>query len=439
MTSDGPSSASRWARFARSASTALPLLLVISLLVHFLHDGIWLFPFESAQLDAWLLLREPRTSQDIILVTIDDDDYERLFGGTSPLNTRQLGNVIDAIVAGRPRAVGIDIDTSAQAFGRPNAVPTGPTIVWAEDGRLSGDTVLPIPARGGAAAARESGIALFPLDRDGVVRRYQRCFKTPGGARPAFALRLVGAARQGSAACGPKSSADEVILDFAGDRRSFPRISASSVLAGAQGRLWGTQSPIRGKIILLGGVYSAARDTYVTPLGLMAGVELAAAATESEMRGGGIRVLHRIVLTGAELLIGVLLVAVHSLLRPGIALALSLVALLAGPLLASWLAFTTLAYWVNAVPPLFAVLLHQLYEQSRRRGGSEANIAPAVGRAVAQTNPLDAGRLKHKRGVSPAGLAAIAVVWWLVNWLSRRQAEPPLGRPRSRSPRITDE
>ena len=42
-------------------------------------------------------------------------------------------------------------------------------------------------------------------------------------------------------------------------------------------------------MVLLGGLFHAARDEYTTPLGRMAGVQLMAHAVESELQGGGFR------------------------------------------------------------------------------------------------------------------------------------------------------
>ncbi len=50
----------------------------------------------------------------------------------------------------------------------------------------------------------------------------------------------------------------------------------------AKSEAWSTNSPLKGKIVLLGGMYHAARDSYSTPHGPRYGVELIAQALATE-------------------------------------------------------------------------------------------------------------------------------------------------------------
>jgi CHASE2 domain-containing sensor protein len=89
--------------------------------------------FEAAARDAQARLLAPRTSDRIVLVEIDDRDYELLFQGRSPLAPDMVQRVLDAIRAGGPRAIGVDLDTSHPTFRNVEFVAEGTPMVWARD------------------------------------------------------------------------------------------------------------------------------------------------------------------------------------------------------------------------------------------------------------------------------------------------------------------
>jgi len=413
---------------------ALLLLVAVSLMVHFLTRGPWLFPFESAQLDSWLLLKQPRKPEHIILVIIDESDYADLFMAASPLDSSQVKRILDAILAGQPRVVGFDIDTAAQSFkGLTIPIPP-PSVVWAEDA-LSGNSedgsLEPLGALGGKRSGILSGLALFPQDADGVVRRYLSCFETTRGRMPSFPIAVLEAARGRRVECSHRSRAAEVILNFAGDRLAFHRLRASDVIEGAKGSAWTNQGPLRDKIVLVGGAYRAARDEYITPLGPMTGVELAAAALESESLGGGIRPINKGIFLAFELLVGVVVILLHVYFQTSRAVLFSLTAIVVGTFLSSWVAFATLAYWINGIPVLVAVLLHQLYEQCRPAvGGAPRGIGKhASFRVPDKVEPRGSQRmLGRKPPLIWMAFALIAV--WVV--LSRRRPDSEVTSPPSR-------
>jgi CHASE2 domain-containing sensor protein len=139
--------------------------------IHELADQTWLVKrLETANLDALFSGKQWKVSKDVVVVSITDDDYQTEFGGISPLNAGKLMEVIDAILAGGPKALGVDFDTSAWA-----ALPAkyaGKPIVWArealgESGSLTLGKVL-----GGTEEVCYGVPAYFP-DEDGIVREYK--------------------------------------------------------------------------------------------------------------------------------------------------------------------------------------------------------------------------------------------------------------------------
>src|SRR5262249_14189611 len=228
----------------------------------------------------------------VVIVSIDDEDYKALFNATSPLNSEDLQKLLAAIAKGQPKVVGVDIDTSSESFQAIQTPDQWPAIVWGRDAVWKEETrtFRVLPVLGGKDPARNLdsvGIAQLPLDADGIVRRYQRRFPIEGGGKTdSFPWAVVEAAcatphpMAGCNAVEKKvgSSKRGLVLNFAGQRFSFTPLSARYVLQVKDQPGWATNGPLREQIVLLGGNYRAARDTQVTPVGPMQGVQLMAQA-----------------------------------------------------------------------------------------------------------------------------------------------------------------
>src|SRR5258707_11142355 len=93
---------------------AAAVIVVVSLATSVL-EHLGLFDhFETTGLDAFNLLQPVRDPADLVVIGIHDADYDApgLFNATSPLNCRTVQRVLEAIVAGRPMVIGVDLDTS---------------------------------------------------------------------------------------------------------------------------------------------------------------------------------------------------------------------------------------------------------------------------------------------------------------------------------------
>ena len=337
--------------------------------------------FETTGLDAFNVLRRPIDPSDVVLLGITDADYGSLFNETSPLACEPLRRILDAIAAGNPRVVGVDLDTSASTFACLRGNHAWPPVVWAVDATWDEDanTFTEIPPLAGQGAGNDaSGIALLPQDADGVVRRYYRYLPMRGGERrPTFAWSVVqrGCIAECDTCCRAAMSAspdDGLRLNFAGERFNFKPLSVQFVLdaaanSRAPGSVWGTQGLLTQKIVLLGGYYRQARDTEATAIGSISGLQINAQAIESELHGGGIRPMNRWLEFTFDLLAGCVLVIVNYELRTRLARALGLSLLLVPVLclVASFLAFSAFALWFNFVPVVVSVLVHQFYQHAR--------------------------------------------------------------------------
>jgi CHASE2 domain len=367
-----------WGRFGGAAW----VIVIVSLATQLLDRIGFLDHFETAGLDAFNLLRPARDPTDIVVVGILDEDYDApgLFNATSPLRCDSVRRILKVIAEGRPTVIGVDLDTSAAGFGCLDIPREWPPIVWVQDaiwkpGRRIFAEIAPLGGGGPRRAVDQQGLGVMPQDADGVIRRYYRELPLANGRfGRTFPWAVVKTACTAGcqACCRVTAAADEspreaLRLNFAGERFNFAPLSVSYVLRMANAPGWQTNGPLTGKIVLLGGAYRPARDTQVTPVGTMNGVQIMAQAIESELHGGGIRPLNEGLALALDFVSGWILVLIQYRFRDRLALALA-ISLLVIPLLClvgSYVAFSTLALWFNFVPVVVSVLIHELYEHAR--------------------------------------------------------------------------
>jgi CHASE2 domain-containing sensor protein len=362
----------------KSAFVVVSIAAISSLLSH----AGCLIGSESIALDTLLRLKAHKRAEHVSIVGISETDYEQLFDRSSPLDPGKVFEVIEAIQRGNPAVVGVDlhmgpmpVDTAPDYQETMNWSP----IVWA---------LTPDELSGHQAVGRLEGLAVLPMDSDGIIRRHRRQFEehTLNG-KPLDSLHWAiskaycsGRPSGESQACSEimheeDCAEEDLLLNFSGDRFSFDRVSAESVLKAARGPNWGgPESPFHGDIVLLGGLYSEARDTHRTPLGEMAGVELLALAIESELIRGGIRRTNELTMFVMEIAGGFLIVALYHMVTLRRAFWLSFVII---PLLAfasSIVSFYTLAKWANFVPVLVGTVIHQLYESAKMARSADGRL-----------------------------------------------------------------
>ena len=319
---------------------------------------------ETAALDFQMRLRAPAAPSQVAIVRISDDDYRNLFESRSPLDAGRLQKLLEAIALGKPKAIGIDIDTSASQFqDLPVSLGT-PPIVWARngifsnrDGRFHLQNVL-----GGKQPAPPSGLAVLREDADGVVRRYQRVYPTnDDNAFPSLPWAMV--SKLGSQLSGTQQ---ELFINYVrtGDGSGRVNLPASHVLELANSQGWQTDGPLKDKIVLLGGDY-AVQDEHQTPVGWMLGVEVLANVIETELQGGGTRPASRAVIGLLQVFDGLALLLLFQLYRLRTAFLFSMLSVPVLAVLCSLAASGSLAQWSYFAPVLLAVLLQQLYERMK--------------------------------------------------------------------------
>lgn len=346
------------------------VLLITGLMFLLEHQGCT-HSWEMAGLDSFVRFNAPRYSDDIVVVEITDDDYEHHFHSRSPLDAGLLATLLTAIHSAHPALIVLDIDTSDDSFRKLDelGVAAWPEVLWARvpkrtpRGEHPGDGYLAAlePVAGGLVTdASRMGVPIFPVDSDGVVRRYRQQIDTSAGTLPSLSWN---AARRYNIKS--KERAGDILFNFPGDRYAFPIVQAGEFLGPADPQGWGR---ILGrKIVMVGGDYAAGRDTYFTARGEMAGVELVAHAAQSDLAGGGIGESSFLVSAAFDIVFGTLLVLLFFRLQLQPAFVICLACLLVLPVAASWVTFRSLAYWVSFIPLILGMLLHQLYDYDREQ------------------------------------------------------------------------
>lgn len=232
------------------------------------------------------------------------------------------------------------------------------------------------------------GVPSFPMDADGVVRRYRRrFFVIEKGAdhyppnRP-LAQEMNSLPRAVAAAFGNEDtghSSEDVILRFARDENVFNPNEANDFLPPlpSRARPIPSQAEIEEvltvrprRIVLIGGTYKGARDIYRTPLGPMPGIRLLAQALQTDLHENieGISETGDLGKFAAELLAGLLLILLwnakvvtqHLSTRDIFALSL-------GGIFAVFFGFSRVLFgygiWLDSIAILVGVIIHQVVEE----------------------------------------------------------------------------
>jgi hypothetical protein len=338
-----------WPKVARSRGVPLlfrrrpfdvaPWLIVVLTAVagYYLEKFEFVHLLEMQGLDVQLAIQGTEPSQDIYIVNITDEDYSNMFGAKSPLNACTVKNLVSAVMDLNPKVIGVDLyttDTAWQTVCNPDqckpgtqlpeadhkaskdsSAPdltclepkNGPTVIWAAipESKTSqemytwenteNERLVVLPPLGGHWPDWEffSGIPGFPQDSDGKVRKYVGQFSVYGKTAAPLVIDSFSAAIAKEYGARARGGRKPRIFDF-GSPTKFPSMSAQDLIdcqtPPCVFKTDGVAAPSpRGRIVLIGGQFRAARDAYESPSGPMSGVRLNAMAIESDLRGGGIK------------------------------------------------------------------------------------------------------------------------------------------------------
>jgi CHASE2 domain-containing sensor protein len=362
--------------FVKRGLRATPVIvLLILLVVVFSRLGV-LHKFETVALDSEMRVNVAPAQSDVAIVNIIDEDYQRIFESQSPLNPGKLHDLIDDIASGGPKVVGADIDTSDKQFQvTPRIETSWPPIIWEREvkhlpesvnERLEPKSVL---GERGPVFDQESGLAHLIADSDDkVIRRYPRFLETSEGLLPSFAWAVVHKFDPEKTKTLDENT-DPLLIRYSGDREGSHRFEFTATKVHELSQQWRDNpgsSPIRGKIVLLGGSYLD-KDQYDTPLGRMIGVRILGSVIETELAGGGFKAPNKFTIALLEIFDGLLLILLFHIVRPLKALLISAVIIPILSLACSLISFGSVSRWAYFAPVLIGVLLYELYEDFRRR------------------------------------------------------------------------
>jgi CHASE2 domain-containing sensor protein len=391
-----------WKYLLRPAHVVL--VVGVLLAVQFFEHWGWLEAPSAALLDSFSILTQGEVPSNVVLVEITEDDYREVFKQTSPLDPQLISQLVETASRFGPLAVGVDIDTSSEVFANVNPSTGAIPVVWAVGARSATEQndghreptaagiLNPFHERETELVADRvlgsdwgpnlrGGLSVFVADADTVVRRYSRGFSvaTVGGHARHVESFPMAVCRTARAAADIQTSSEPVLIRFPPRNHGPVRLPSSFVLHAAAEHAAHPDRPwpalldrFRGRVVLIGGTYAAARDSIATPNGRISGLSLIAAAVETELAGGGMGNVHRLAMLTLDVGLAVLLIYF------GYALTLRMMlvggaAVIAGVTLLSFFVFSSGLVFLNAAPLLAGVLLHQW---GHRLSGHQAHGQP---------------------------------------------------------------
>lgn len=329
----------------------LLFVVFITLAVQVLEFYGWLQSAEDKILDHLVLKGSPaKTESPIVTLEIDDQSYRQCFENKSPLDPQTLLRAVKFADASGAAVIGIDVITDDKAYLNAD-FNEWQNEVWIADNSAEQQTV-PVwnwmlgrsnefSANPGKVFGEERspghpswGIPIFPADSDASIRKTYQLVRSEGSLQPMASWALNIAQRYcekwpGKCSCekaplvckkdgvregdrgteplfisygGPPPARFQFRDVFRCDEVKQPESSEYSSVSlerkylrplpnGSLSDVF--TSTISGKIVLIGGQYRAARDTYETPVGSIPGVLINGYAIQSQIQGNLLPEEHR--------------------------------------------------------------------------------------------------------------------------------------------------
>jgi CHASE2 domain len=325
------------------------------------------------------------------VVRIDDPSYKELFESKSPLKACKLTELLNKISTANTALIVVDIDTSDPSFAPLQAEKFHDRrIIWSE-GAQSVEEAEPNrnyefhrePPKwiasgvlgGDSTPGRLHAIAAMEPDRDCIIRGYFLTMNvlTTNPSDPAHpkieaCTTLPRRIIQEYKGLADTRENGKVLFDLS-DPSRYKGLSASDVWhmtpdshgkpdKSVTGETWNRMAD--GKIILLGGTFSAARDKYPTPVGYVDGVKLIGMAVDSALSGPEINSPSKLFLFGLDFLFGLAFVLVAYLVSPRRLVVLAVIGPVIGVAL-SLIFFRNCSMFLSFVPVNFGIYLHLVH------------------------------------------------------------------------------
>jgi CHASE2 domain-containing sensor protein len=353
-----------WRRLLRATP-----IIVASIFLTLIYGNTPVFrKLENLVSDSMMRIREPQGTSNIVIVRITDDYYKKEFGGKSPLDPEKLNQIIGAIAAGRPKVIGVALDTSSETFKSLSRTPDWPPIIWARDATYSSvhGKYLLSGVLGIDSPSVSYGLVVLKLDSDAVIRRYSRWYDTDAGPVPSLPWAMLkkfrNDERQLSAAPDFK---DEFLINYVGPANSpyFTHVPVEH-LDKMRKQGIGESSIFENRMVILSGDYGA-QDEHNTPVGRMIGAEVLASIAETEQQGGGRKPAGKVAIALLAIFDSIVLLSLIHVFGLGKTLLMSVVLVPVLALLFSVVLFGSLYYAGTLAVVLIAVLSYEVYETGK--------------------------------------------------------------------------
>lgn len=456
-----PAPQHQWQQFPRHFAFAFVWILLLAAGTYKLERAGVLKGIDFQGLDRWLHVGAVKTSGSVTIVEIGDKDYQGMFRGRSPLCRDGLLQLVAKVRSYGPAVIGVDVnsasdtsdscaDRDANTLAQLTAGRRSP-VVWAQvtadseipsglrpsvgHRRKNGEIVDELAELLGANASNFIGVSAFPIDSDGLVRRYvsqfpvvgpsargtdERADSTPTIDPPSASLARLLVDR--SRICDdsttvvsndahvrvvcpiPDADKEPVAFNFYGDRYRFPVLSAGEIESAGPSSTADRSDLVNGKIVLIGATFEGSGDFYPTPIGRMSRVELTALAVQSVLSGGGIRSGKRWQEAFASVLAGSLIVLIFFAWagRPVHAFVISLIAVSAAAIFCSVILYNTSAYIFDFIPIATGMILQQALTLAQRAGYLANEL---------QTRANDVQQLSREKQILNDKLALTNLMW----------------------------
>jgi CHASE2 domain-containing sensor protein len=344
---------------------AFAYIVLTVLAVAPLLEGVGLYgQFEGIASEAIArIIKWPKASR-VAMVRISTSDADAFVGADKRLVPAELEKLILTIQRGKPASIGVDIDTADSSFADLAAKQLG-TVLWGIPAVYSNvhQEFFISGALGGKCSSR-CGVSAVRTGADKTVRQFFRAVPVVTGSLKNERLTL------NSILLGMEDmSTGPRMIDFRW-RTERTDLTAGEVKDLADAKL---REKFHNKVVLVGTDFTAA-DEHHTPLGWKRGIDLVADIIDTELDGRAVEAPSRLKLLGIAALLGYLVWAIFHWM-PTKAPLFALLAIPFGTVLASEIAYRSLADFVLFAPVMIAVWAQQMYVRLKER--SDAKTAEA--------------------------------------------------------------
>ncbi|MBP1775615.1 MAG: adenylate/guanylate cyclase with Chase sensor [candidate division NC10 bacterium] len=403
----------------------------------------YFFDFQAKALGAYFWWRGQTRAPEIVLVAVDDAAFQRL-NERQPLPRRYLAAVVRGLRKSGARLIVLDMDLRrptvpaddralAAAIRGVPADPAGPVVAartLSTKRTQDGEIRYRLTPLYDATLEAASGFAEVAKDDDGFFRRIPLAVPLEHGG-VAGSLALVALARLGGLdretlarqLAGPEpielllptwdeprgdmrgpsplrfSRDDDWKINFIGPAGSFLTIGSEAVYAlGASKQPAAEDNPFRNRIVLIGASFTASRDAFPTPRGVMHGVEIHANILHTLLSRTQIQPFAWGPSLSLQFLLCIAISWLFAVTGPNRALGVSLVIAVLILVGANFWGAARGAYWYDFLTPILAIRLSSqvddMVERRRIRRSFHHHVGQEVADRIYGDDPSLSGRCR---------------------------------------------